>query len=67
MEGRQVVGVSHWSAVPRDVDVKARPPADAHPIAVSVLGGGEEGSVVIAMERDVEDAGRWEGLPLLLA
>jgi len=60
MERRQVVRVSHSSTIPRNVDVKPRPPAHANPITVSILGGGEEGSIVIAMEGDVEDAGRRE-------
>lgn len=60
MEGRQVVRVSHPSAVPRNVDVEPRTPAHANPITVSVLREGEEGSVFVAMEGDVEDAGRRE-------
>jgi len=56
LKGRQVFGVAHVGRVPRDVDVETLAGVDPHIDVVSVFRVGEEGAVVIAVDRDVENA-----------
>lgn len=51
VEGSQVFRVSHAGTVPRHINSEALARPLAHPIIVCILGGGEEGSIVIAMKR----------------
>lgn len=56
VKGGQVVRVAHPATAPGYVDVKPRPLGHTHPVRSSVLRGGEEGAVVVAVEGDVKDA-----------
>lgn len=62
MKSRKVVRVTHLPPTPRHIDVKPRPLGHAHLVGRSILRGRKECAVVIAMERDVEDAGDRESI-----
>lgn len=55
VKSSQVVRVTHPATAPGYVDIKPRPLGHTHPVRSSILGGGEEGAVVIAVEGDVKD------------
>ena len=58
-EGGQVGGVTDASfaaaGVPGDVGVEAGAAADADPVRVGVVAAGEEGALVVPVQRNVED------------
>lgn len=57
VKGSEVVRVTHPPSAPGYVDVEPRPLGHTHPVRGSVHRRREECPVVIAMERDVQDAG----------
>lgn len=62
MESRQVFSVSHLPCVPGDVDIVTFSFPSSHLIIVSILRAGEERCVFVAMQGDVQNAGRQETL-----
>lgn len=55
VKGSQIFWVSHAGTVPRHIKGEALTSSPAHAIIVCILRGREEGSIVIAMDGDIQD------------